>query len=347
MAEERRPGERRGGGLTGYAARALLLALALTAAPAQADDALAKPDDALAKVDDALTRADDPLARALAVPIADMHMHLTTARPSFYRDQMARNRVHWGGAVGGLLDDQTEWMAGQLGPAYVHALGQFEFTRVFFQRGPAGLADPELGDFVRLFARAERLLAAGKAHGFGELHLDNARSAGPGNERFARRVPVDNPVMRRVYAIADRHAAFVQIHMEGTPEGLADLARPARDHPRTTTILSHCLPWSGPATLRALFDALPNLMCELSATGPVHRIARVYDAERVRPEFLALIEDHPDRFMLGTDTCCGLESLYDEMIREARVYLLARLTPKTREKVAYRNALRLLRLPAP
>jgi len=286
----------------------------------------------------------DALARALAVPIADMHMHLAGRSPAFYREQMARNNVRWAGAVGGGLTDDAEYVAAQLGPAYVLALGQLEFTRTFLQRGPAGLTDPSLYDFARLFERAEKLLAAGKARGFGELHVDNARSAGPGNDRFARRVPLDNPVMRRIYTIADRHDAFVQIHLEGTPEALTQLAVLAREFPRATTVLSHCLPWSRIDALRRLFDEHPNVMCELSATGPVHRIARVYDAERVRPEFLALIEDHPDRFMLGTDPCCGLEHRYDEMIEEARRYLLARLAPDTLEKVAYRNALRLLRL---
>lgn len=303
---------------------ALLGVLAVVALPAAADDGV--------------------LARALAVPIADMHMHLTGRSPAHYREQMARNNVRWAGAVGGGLTDDPEYVAAQLGPAYVPALGQLEFTRTFFQRGAAGLTDPALYDFSRLFDRAEQLFAAGKARGFGELHVDNARSAGPGNERFARRVPLDNPVMRRLYAIADRYDAFVQIHMEGTPGAVEALGMLAREFPRATTILSHCLPWSPPDTLRRLFDQHPNLMCELSGTGPVHGVARVYDARRVRPDYLALIESHPDRFMLGTDPCCGLEHRYDDMIDEARRYLLARLTPETLEKVAYRNALRLLRV---
>jgi hypothetical protein len=51
--------------------------------------------------------------------------------------------------------------------------------------------------------------------------------------------------------------------------------------------------------------------------------------------------------MLGSDTCCGLERRYDEIIQEQREQLLAYLTPTTLEQVAYKNAVRLFKLEMP
>jgi predicted TIM-barrel fold metal-dependent hydrolase len=55
-----------------------------------------------------------------------------------------------------------------------------------------------------------------------------------------------------------------------------------------------------------------------------------------------LIEDMPGRVMVGTDT--KTETHYDEGIDNIRNGLLANLSQETAEKVAYKNAQRLLNL---
>lgn len=60
-----------------------------------------------------------------------------------------------------------------------------------------------------------------------------------------------------------------------------------------------------------------------------------------------LIEDFPMQVMLGSDTCCGLEKRYDEIIQEQREQVLAYLTTATLEQVAYKNAVRLFKLEMP
>jgi hypothetical protein len=56
------------------------------------------------------------------------------------------------------------------------------------------------------------------------------------------------------------------------------------------------------------------------------------------------IREFPDRFLLGTDPCCGLDHLYDEMISELRLYFLANLPKEIAEKIAYKNIIELLGL---
>jgi predicted TIM-barrel fold metal-dependent hydrolase len=64
----------------------------------------------------------------------------------------------------------------------------------------------------------------------------------------------------------------------------------------------------------------------------------------VRPKWKAVIEAFPDRFMLGSDTCCGWDAHYTEAITEIRSNLLPYLSVDVIELVAYKNALRVFKL---
>ena len=52
-----------------------------------------------------------------------------------------------------------------------------------------------------------------------------------------------------------------------------------------------------------------------------------------------MIEDYPDRVMMGTDPFCGLGGRYNEIVQVMRSRALAAMKPETLEKVAYKNAL--------
>ena len=66
----------------------------------------------------------------------------------------------------------------------------------------------------------------------------------------------------------------------------------------------------------------------------------------LKPEWLQLVEDHPDRFMVAIDDVTSWEQ-FDEVVTAIRTGLLDKLTPATAEKVAFRNAVRVYRLTAP
>ncbi len=202
--------------------------------------------------------------------------------------------------------------------------------------------------FQRLFAEAERRFADGTAMGFGELHTDNHTS---GPMRMRRYIPTDNPVMRRFFTIANKYNGFVQIHTQLDVRFNQDILRLTADFPNTKVILSHCLAGARPADLRQLFEVRSNIYCELSAQGVIHnrlsglsRPARVFSEERVRPDWLELIQQHPSRLMVGSDACCGWFSSYSEMIDEIRTNLFPHLEPELMERLAYKNAVALFNL---
>ncbi len=296
----------------------------------------------------AFTRANaspiDQAEFAKALPVADLHMHLFGKRPVFYKELMDRNGVKWGGGVGGSVFDDDEAVTSLLGDRHIRTLGQKEFGKVFFQRGAEGLNNDQDPDFVKLFEQAEREFQSGKAYGFGEIHGNNRRSHGPRNERFARKISLKSPVIHRMFEITNRYEKFIQLHLEGDLDTLNELSEQLRNFPKAKVILSHCLPYSGPETVQRLFDQHPNLFCEISAGGPVHKVARIFNAEGISPRFEPVILRNVDRFLLGTDPCCGLDHLYDDMILELRQYFLARLPRETAERIAFKNAERLLGL---
>ena len=80
---------------------------------------------------------------------------------------------------------------------------------------------------------------------------------------------------------------------------------------------------------------------ELSAKGSAlgaREAAQVFNRSGPKADRLALIEEFPDRFMLGSDTHAPYENKYDDVILEIREGLLPYLKPDTLRKVAHQNA---------
>jgi hypothetical protein len=286
---------------------------------------------------------------AKTVPIADIHMHTYSRNgpgTAEVVERMTANNIRWGGGVGDLRRDIADALRGR----HIPAAGQREFAESFFRQGASSLVETENVYFRDLFREAHDMFAKGVIKGFGELHTNN-ESSGP--QPFRRKIKTDNPVIRKFYAIANEFGGFVQLHTQHNAEFTEDILRLSEDFPNTTTILSHCLPHGQPEDLANLFKQRKNIMCEMSATGELHnRLARVnrpgraYSANGLRPKWKALIEEFPDRIMLGSDTCCGWDAHYNEAITEIRTNLLPYLRFDVIEQVAYKNALRVFKLDA-
>lgn len=286
---------------------------------------------------------------AKTVPIADIHMHTYSRNgpgTAEVVERMTANNIRWGGGVGDLRRDIADALHGR----HIPAAGQREFAESFFRQGASSLVETENVYFRDLFREAHDMFAKGTIKGFGELHTNNEHS---GPQPFRRKLKTDNPVIRKFYAIANEFGGFVQLHTQHNAEFTEDILRLSEDFPNTTTILSHCLPHGQPEDLANLFKQRKNIMCEMSATGELHnRLARVnrpgraYSANGLRPKWKALIEEFPDRIMLGSDTCCGWDAHYNEAITEIRTNLLPYLRFDVIEQVAYKNALRVFKLDA-
>lgn len=279
---------------------------------------------------------------AQSVPIADVHMHYDIRQQSANQmlQRMKDNGVRWGGGVG----DYAPEMQVALGKNYIAAIGQAEFTRVLFSGGEQGLQNVEHPVFVQFFREADELMAAGKARGFGEIHISNRSTYAP-NDPFGRSIPLDSPVVRRMYEIANAHSGFVQIHYNKDLHTVEQILTMAQRYPKALTIVAHCMPVGSPDDMGRIFESVNNVMCELSGATPIHGVKRILTQDGINSRWLEMIENYPDRVMLGTDPCCGLMPRYGEIVKLLRSRALAAMKPETLEKVAYKNALRVFGLP--
>lgn len=276
------------------------------------------------------------------IQIADVHMHLEGGNGSnFYTHQMDIANVRWAGAVGGGPRDNPVQIKKALGRRYIAAVGQTEFFKVLFSYGQNALIDINNPIFQSFFPYAEREFRAGRVRGFGEIHINNISPFSP--LRAQRKIPLENPVVLKMFEIANRYNGFVQIHTMMN-SGSDEIIRVARRYSRAKVILSHCLPGASPAKLEQVLRSSPNIFCELSAQGPAHGIRRVYSEAGLKNRWKILIERNSSRFMIGTDPCCGQFYKYQQIIKEIRTYFLPYLTERTMKKVAYQNAVRIFRL---
>jgi predicted TIM-barrel fold metal-dependent hydrolase len=285
---------------------------------------------------------------AKSVPIADVHMHTVDRSTSFHKDQMDRNNVKWGGGVGptGKNPPNTLDIQSALSSRYFFGLGQAEFTQVFFSAGAEGLTNQNSRAFMEMFKVADYLLESRKAYGFGEIHIDNNNSASSNN--FRRKITFDNPVVRTMYEIANKHSSFIQIHMEADEANIAALKKYLSEFPNVSTVLSHGLPYGKPTLIRELLEMHHNIYFELSRKGAVlnkKEVAQAFSTRNgVKEIWLKSIELYPDRFMIGSDTHYPDESRYDDVMQEFRDGLFPYLQPETLKKVAYQNAVKVFRL---
>jgi hypothetical protein len=291
---------------------------------------------------------------AKTVPIADVHMHVVNLSVADHQAQMDRNNVRWGGGVGPAGDKgpSPDAVRMALGNRYFFGMGQSEFTRVFYSSGPKGLVDPASVAFVEMFAVADEMLASKSAYGFGELHIDNSKSFS--TYQFARKVKFDNPVVRKIYELANKHGAFVQFHMQGDDENVQALERYLEEFPNAKTVLSHCLPrvsditYLGQNMTSKLLSRHPNLYLDLSRKGSIlndKEAAQMFTKDGgPKGKWVAFIEKFSDRLMVGSDTHAPDEHRYDDVMNEFRIGLFPYLQPATVKKVAYENAVRVLRL---
>jgi hypothetical protein len=253
---------------------------------------------------------------------------------------MRENNIRWGGGVGHYQVEMQE----ALGARYIAAIGSKDWAKVFFSGGASALLDPNQPEFIELFKKAEELFKAGQLKGFGEIHIKNKLKFNP---RFERSIPLDSPVIDKMYEIASRYKGFVQIHsMGGIFGGLEEVKVMATRYPQALTILSHCLPASSAHEIDQLLSAYPNVVCEVSAQGKIHiPLGRMFDENGLKPVWADVIEKHPEQFFVGTDPCCGLDPRYGEIVEELRTRFLPYLRPETMKRVAYQNAIERLALP--
>jgi predicted TIM-barrel fold metal-dependent hydrolase len=166
--------------------------------------------------------------------------------------------------------------------------------------------------------RAEQLLAEGVI-GFGEMTAEHYNGVTP--YQYA---PADHPLYLLLADIAAQHGVPIDLHMEAVPvdmavpadiksppnpprlhANIAALERLLTHNPRAKIIWAHAgsdgTGQRTPELCRKLLRAHPNLFMEIK-TDP-HALGMTYPLAngKLKPEWLALFTEFPDRFIIGSD----------------------------------------------
>jgi len=205
--------------------------------------------------------------------------------------------------------------------------------------------------------RAEELLRDGVV-GFGEMTAEHFAGGTP--YQYA---PADHPLFLLLADIAAEHGVPIDLHMEAVlqtmalPAGLTSppnapqlqenikaFERLLAHNPRTAIIWAHggsdATGDRTPNLSRRLLQAHPNLYIEIK-TDP-QKPGKNYPLvnDRIKPEWLKLLGDFPDRFIVGTDQHYP-EPKGQPQRWQTVVLLLNQLPPDLRRKVGTENVLRI------
>ena len=105
----------------------------------------------------------------------------------------------------------------------------------------------------------------------------------------------------------------------------------------------------GPAYVTSLIERFPGLHFDLAMPAPdhVYKPTGAHDATlfagngNIKPEWRAVMERHPQRFLAASDYRPPIEQKYAENIGRQR-NILSQLSPAVRQQVAFGNAWRLI-----
>ena len=278
-------------------------------------------------------------ALSSTLPIADLHMH-----DAFGMDRADTTGVAWGG-LGSKRGGRSTWMSHKerYGDRFIAWAGQAEFNNAYFNGGIDGMLDPDNPILVELYETSEKDLEAGLIVGIGEIFINNRRSSPKAS--FRRKGKVDAPAMKKFFDLVAKYGGFLAFHMEADSDSMSQLGDLLASNRKGRVVWNHCGVNSSASDVRAIFDAHPNLFCELSFRyPPVNKKSsrEVFDARGIDSSWRQLMEDHADRFMVGTDAHSLAE--FEGSIDTVRKGLLPNLTPETASKIASGNAQRLFRL---
>jgi predicted TIM-barrel fold metal-dependent hydrolase len=205
--------------------------------------------------------------------------------------------------------------------------------------------------------RAEELLREGVI-GFGEMTAEHYAGVTP--YQYA---PADHPLYLLLADIAAAHGVPIDLHMEAVPEDMAVPAsvksppNPPRLHaniaaferllahnPRAEIIWAHAgadgTGFRTPELCRRLLKAHANLMMEIKADPKAQGLNYPMADGKIKPDWLALFNDFPDRFVIGSDQHYPETQEPVQRWQEV-VRLLNQLPEAVRKKIGTENVARI------
>jgi predicted TIM-barrel fold metal-dependent hydrolase len=287
-----------------------------------------------------------------ALPIADVHFHaMIFMSPTELKQHMDAGNVRWAGGAGAMgnppavlgssRDDEFQAL---LGPRYLRAAGFGDVVEGWVKEKEGFFTNDGSPMLKTVLGRIENLLKDGRATAIAEVHVNTRNSAG--HPLVRRKVPADGPAMAKLMEMSARYGAPLSVHMQFDPDSVEQLQRLLSTSPPAPLVLAHCGKDTSAAQVRPILQKFPNVMCDLSYRAPPQEKMRdrfIFTRSGIDADWRALIEEMPDRFMVGVDDVYNWRD-YDEVIATIREGLLANLSSGAAEKVASGNAVRLFKL---
>jgi predicted TIM-barrel fold metal-dependent hydrolase len=230
--------------------------------------------------------------------------------------------------------------------------GGGSLNAMIMQSVATGDAGPEVQKKFK--ARAEELLREGVI-GFGEMTAEHFDGFTP-----YQTAPPDHPLYLLLADLAAEHDVPIDLHMEAVPQDMAlppDLRSPPNaprlhaniaaferllaHNPRAKIIWAHLgSDFTGFRTVdldRRLLQAHPNLYMEIKTDPDAHgRNYPLGSDGRIKPEWLKLFTDFPDRFVIGSDQHYPEPKDADKRWQET-ILLFNQLPPDVRKKIGTEN----------
>lgn len=280
--------------------------------------------------------------------IADVHMHPMSQSPIDQLTWMNKNGVKWAG-LGAMRRSNVERYRNIMGDRYIPFGGQGAMNEIYFQHGTDGVEDEHNEMFEAMMEELEASFEDEKIKGIGEIFANN-RTTNPRPD-FRRKTRIDAPTYRAMLDLVDKYGGAMSMHVQWDHDSIEQLGVLADHNPNGNIIWAHCGNDGSAYDVRQVLKNHLNIYCDLSARSKPKLSdwvinkrprAEIFTSYSLNGSWQDLIEEMPDRFMVGTDTKGG--SKYDKGIRSIRNGLLANLSQETAEKVAYKNAQQLLDL---
>jgi len=282
---------------------------------------------------------------AQTVPIIDLHFHADQAWDIHALVKLFDELGVAAAGNGARGSDDLALKFAQQYPGRFIPYGGNEPIRGFISREGERAYTLQSRAVVEYLGQLETALRDKQFKGIGELVINSTHSRADKASKY----PADSSVMRRLWALSATYGIPLSAHMDATPESIQEMERLLASDRRGTWVWAHTgwLPAADPSMLRRLLGAHLNLFCELSGRESIRRIYRgdpIDEGGVLKPAWKALLEDLPDRFVIGTDVDPATLKTYAEEIGYWRG-ILAQLSPAAAVKLAHENAERLLKLP--
>jgi predicted TIM-barrel fold metal-dependent hydrolase len=276
------------------------------------------------------------------LPIIDAHFHVMPYMDlAELQKAMDRNGIRAAGganAIGG--PQRTIEVVNTLGARYIRATGQGQWLSLKQDGGVAALENADGPAFKSRLSSMEADLRDNGARVIGEIHVSSLNSAA--NERVYHKIRGDAPTLKAMFDLAGKYKRALNVHAEWSGDTARELTALAASNREARLILSHCGVIASASDIRDVFEKNSNILCDLSFRSPPQLKPKimnrmVFDNGRLRDDWKKLIEDFPDRFIVGIDDVFNWAD-YEDTVRNIRTGLLANLKPDVAEKVAWKNA---------